>query len=294
MPATTSVVTTTSTLAEGGPLAVAEGAVDIRNVLVSGEEKAATVVYRDDPTTYQPPETGVTKVGRVRYRDDPATLDIYYPPSYTFDERLPAVVFINAWSTTQDTVLLFPNGTPMDEGLGTDDYQNSNSYISMGNAVAASGMIGVVYGTKDDPYQDLDDAMNWLTANAADLGIDQTKIAAWMWSAHTLTGLRVIMEEGDWQDDLAATVIYYGWMPYVDIRGDGPPIQLVRAMEDLDFFLESQDQFLAVAADVGLLVEVEEIQGPHSFNIEPGYEDLTIEAFTATLDYLEARFASSD
>lgn len=136
--------------------------------------------------------------------------------------------------------------------------------------------------------------MHWLTAKAADLGIVQAKIAAWMWSAHTLTGLRVIMGEGDWQDDLAAAVVYYGWVPYEDIRGNGPPVQLVRAMEDLDDFLESQDQFLTVASDVGVLVEVVEIPGPHSFNVTPGYEDLTVEAFTATLDYLEARFAGSD
>lgn len=116
-----SVVTTTVTRAERGSLPVAEGAAGIRNVLISGDEKAAAVLYRDHPTTYQPPETALTQVGRVRFRDD-ATLDIYYPPSYAFDERLPAVVFINAWSTTQDTVLLFPDGTPMDESLGTDDY----------------------------------------------------------------------------------------------------------------------------------------------------------------------------
>jgi dienelactone hydrolase len=164
----------------------------------------------------------------------------------------------------------------------------------MGNAVAASGMIGVVYGTRDDPYQDLDDAMNWLTATAADLGIDQAKIAAWMWSAHTLTGLRVIMDEGDRQDDLSAAVVYYGWLPYEDIRAGGPPIQLVRATEDLDSFLESQDRFLTLAAELGVLVEVEEVQGPHSFNIEAGYEDLTVEAFLTTLDYLQARSTGSD
>ena len=65
-------------------------------------------------------------------------------------------------------------------------------------------------------------------------------------------------------------------------------------MEDLDFFLESQDQFLTVAAEVGYPVEVEEIQGPHNFNVEPGYEDLTVEAFMTTLDYLQARFTKSD
>lgn len=251
--------------------------------MVSGEEKTATALYQDNTTTYRPQGTGQTQVGRVRYRND-ATLDIYSPPSWAFDQPLPAVVFINAWSTTQDTVLFFPDGTPMDEGLGADDYQNSNSYMSMANAIAASGLIGVVFGTRDDPYGDLEDAMGWLTSNASGLGIDENKIAARTWSAHTLTGLRVIMNEGDWQDDLAAAVVYYGWMPYEDVRGDGPPIQLVRAVEDRDFFLESQDQFLTVAADMGLLVDVEEIPGPRSLDVEPGYEDITVEAITATLD----------
>lgn len=280
---------------DDGPLGVAEVPVGIQELLVSGETKAATAIRpieEDESVTYLLPGAIDTHVGRVRYRSD-VTLDLYFPPSYTFEEALPAVVFANGWSSTQNTVMIDENGQPMDEGFGTLDWQNSHSFTSMGNLVAASGLIGVVYGTVDDPYRDLDDVVKWLTSNATELGIDPSRTAVWMWSAHALTGLRVVMGEGNRQDNLAGAVVYYGWMPSDRVRDD-LPVQVIRASEDLPFFIDSQARFFTEAEALGAPVEYAEIQGPHSFDREPGYEAATIETIDSTLRFLNEAFASTN
>lgn len=284
-----STTTTTAPTEDAGPLAVAETATQIQHVLVSGEHKTATASERDDPITYNHPGADDTQVGRVRYRDD-ATLDLYYPPGYRFDELLPAVVFANAWSTTEETILIQPDGEPMDESLGTADFQNSDSFISMGNLVSAAGLIGIVHGTTDDPAVDLDEAMTWVMANAEALGVDASRTAAWMWSAHTLTGLRIVMEKGPWQDALDAVIVYYGWMPLDTLRAD-LPIHMVKALEDLPFFIESQDAFMDAAAEVAAPIDDVEVQGPHNFDRVSGQEDSTAQAFDSTLTFLDTVFA---
>lgn len=275
-------VPTSTTLIES--LLVADSAADIGEVLVSGAERLRLVTERDEPIVYAPPGAGETRVGRVAYRDG-VTLDVYYPPAYEFDERLPAVVFINAFSTTSDTLLTRPDGMPV-EPLPSFDFQNSDSYTGMGTLVAASGMIGIVYGTGDDPARDVSDAMEWTMANAGELGVDPQHVAVWMWSAHTLTGLRAVMDDsGLWQQDLDCAVVYNGWMPVDRVRAD-LPVQVVKALGDEQFFIDSIDAFMLEAESVGAPVDYFEVDGPHGFYAKPGFEAIAEVTFQRTLEFL--------
>jgi hypothetical protein len=279
---------TRSTLIESLP--VADSAAAIGEVLVVGADRLRLVTERDDPILYAPAAVRATQVGRVAYRDD-VTLDVYYPPGHDFDEPRPAVVFVNAFSTTADTLLTRPDGIPV-EPLPSVDFQNSDSYAGMGTLVAASGIIGIVYGTGDDPARDLSDAMEWTIANAAELGIDPEHIGAWMWSAHTLTGLRAVMDEsGSWQQDLDCAVVYYGWMPADHVRPD-LPIQVVKALGDEQFFIGSIDAFMIEAESVGAPVDYLEVEGPHAFDRAPGYSAIAEETFQRTLAFLGTQFAT--
>ena len=270
-------------------VAVAKNAESISSAMMSGADKLAMATESVGVATFAPTGIEATQVGRALYRND-VSLDVYYPPDYQFDQPLPTVVFVNAFSTTAPTVLIDPEGAIMDD-LPTVDFQNADSFISLGNMVAASGMIAVVYGTGNDPRRDLSDAMTWLLDNTASLGIDPDHLSLWMFSAHTLIGLRSVMDPNEvWAESLECAVVYYGWMPHDDIRTD-LPVHVVKALEDDAFFIYSIDAFMAEADKAGAPVDYYEVQGPHAFDLEPEYADVTSTAFRKTLRFLKGHLS---
>ena len=144
-------------------------------------------------------------------------LDLYYPypPDAKKGEKLPAVVFINGVGDQ-------PSSKLKDWGI----------YKSWGRLVAASGWIGVNFearGPYDQSGPDIRDAFAFLRKDAANLGIDADRIAAWVCSGNVMSGLAVVMNDVD--AGVRGAVVYYGDSRVEKLRTD-LPVYFVRAGRD--------------------------------------------------------------
>ena len=142
-------------------------------------------------------------------------LDLYYPPDAKKGEKLPAVVFINGVGDQ-------PSSKLKDWGI----------YKSWGRLVAASGWIGVNFearGPYDQSGPDIRDAFAFLRKDAANLGIDADRIAAWVCSGNVMSGLAVLMNDVD--AGVRGAVVYYGDSRVEKLRTD-LPVYFVRAGRD--------------------------------------------------------------
>jgi len=142
-------------------------------------------------------------------------LDLYYPPNAKPGEKLPAVVFINGVGDQ-------PSSKLKDWGI----------YKSWGRLVAASGWIGVTFearGPYDQSGPDIRDAFAFLRKDAANLGIDAERIAAWVCSGNVMSGLAVLMNDVD--AGVRGAVVYYGDSKVEKLRTD-LPVYFVRAGRD--------------------------------------------------------------
>ena len=144
-------------------------------------------------------------------------LDLYYPnpPDAKPGAKYPAVVFIN----------------------GVGDQPNNKLkgweiYKSWGRLVAASGWIGVNFearGPYDQSGPDIRDVFAFLRKDAASLGIDADRIAAWVCSGNVMSGLAVLMTDVD--AGVRGAVVYYGDSKVEKLRTD-LPVYFVRAGRD--------------------------------------------------------------
>jgi dienelactone hydrolase len=142
-------------------------------------------------------------------------LDLYYPPDAKPGGKLPAVVFINGVGDRSGNKL-------KDWGI----------YKSWGRLVAASGWIGVNFearGVYDQSVSDIRDAFAFLRRDAASLGIDADRIAAWVCSGNVTSGLAVLMNDVD--PGVRGAVVYYGTSNVEKLRAD-LPVYFVRAGRD--------------------------------------------------------------
>ena len=142
-------------------------------------------------------------------------LDLYYPPDAKPGAKYPTVVFINGVGDRPDNRL-------KDWGI----------YKSWGRLVAASGWIGVNFearGAYDQSVSDIRDAFAFLRRDAARLGIDADRIAAWVCSGNVTSGLAVLMNDVD--PGVRGAVVYYGTSNVEKLRAD-LPVYFVRAGRD--------------------------------------------------------------
>jgi hypothetical protein len=142
-------------------------------------------------------------------------LDLYYPPDYREEAKLPAVVFINGVGDRPESKL-------KDWGI----------YRSWGRLVAASGWIGVNFettGAYTETGPHIRDLFAFLRTDGARLGIDADWIAAWVCSGNVTSGLPVLMESVD--SGVRGAVVYYGDAKPSKIRTD-LPIYYARAGRD--------------------------------------------------------------
>jgi len=142
-------------------------------------------------------------------------LDLYSPPDAKPGAKNPAVVFINGVGDR-------PGDSLKDWGI----------YRSWARLVAASGWIGVTFqarGPYDQSATDIRDAFVFLRRDAAKLGIDADRIAAWVCSGNVTSGLAVLMNDVD--AGVRGAVVYYGSSNVEKLRTD-LPVYFVRAGRD--------------------------------------------------------------
>ena len=232
---------------------------------------------------YEAPGAEAVTVRRdVEYRADesgPLTMDLYLPPGAQSGARLPAVLFVIGYSDLGAEKL-----------LGCK-FKEMESYISWGRSVAASGMVGITYSTRQDPAGDVHAVLRSIRENAATLGIDENRIGLWASSGNGPVALSALMQEG--KDRLACAALCYGVTLDLDgstgvaeaqamFRFANPsagktvedlprelPLLLVRAGRDETPRLnEALDRFVAKALAANLpFTLVNHATAPHAFDI---------------------------
>jgi hypothetical protein len=112
----------------------------------------------------------------------PLTLDLYYPPDHHATAApKPAVVI----------VLGYPDvGVPRPFGC---QFREMGMMVSWCRLFAASGMVGVVYETRN-PANDIHSVLAYLQKEGAALGIDANRIGLWASSGNAPVALSVLMD----------------------------------------------------------------------------------------------------
>src|SRR5918997_4624787 len=129
--------------------------------------QAAASAQGPDPTrqrvVYKHPDAEKVQVRTdVTYKTAGAAalkMDVYTPPAAKAGDRLPVVIFVNAF------------GDPP----GRAKVKTWGQYTDWPRLVAASGMVGVTYEARPDSsssYHDLASLIEYVRANASDLRVD--------------------------------------------------------------------------------------------------------------------------
>jgi acetyl esterase/lipase len=233
---------------------------------------------------------------------DDLCFDVYSPPEAA--DLLPAVIFVHG------------DGAP--ERLETA--RGWGQYVSWGQLVAASGLIGVVANHRSsaghtrmtDPMSDVEDLMRAVRDTAETHGINRDRLAIWTCSAGGPFGLRAAFYGAP--RHIRAVVAYYALMDLLHLRGASPPvvddqtirdfsaiyylqeaaserreapILIAKAGQDSPHFNASIDRFAAKAADTRLRVEMlTHPDGQHGFDIFDD-DDQTRSIVKQTLSFLK-------
>jgi hypothetical protein len=128
------------------------------------------------------------------------TMDLYYPPDA--GTRTPAVVFVTGFSDVGAKKML---GCTLKE---------MGSYISWGELVAASGLVGLTY-TNREPATDVQAILDYVRQHATSLNLDGNNIALWSCSGNVPAALSMLMQHA--RQSVKCAVLCY---PYtLDLEG---------------------------------------------------------------------------
>jgi dipeptidyl aminopeptidase/acylaminoacyl peptidase len=142
-------------------------------------------------------------------------LDVYYPPKFSFSTELPAVVFIHGDVPAEMTEIL-------------RTAKNMGQYVSWGQLVAASGLIGVTFNHRSSEQKlsrmvsvsgDIRDLIDTIRSHAKELSIDRNSLCVWACSAG-VPYLQAVMENPP--EGLRCLVVYYGMMDFQQLAGSLP------------------------------------------------------------------------
>lgn len=140
----------------------------------------------------------------------PMVMDVYYPPDFKGNKTYTPVVFVMGFPDDAATSMM---GAPL---------KNTSQYMNWGRLVAADGMAGITYLTKD-PI-DLDTVIEYLRHHAKDLKINPDNIGLWSCSNNPLTACSYMLQPG--REHIKFAVFYYPLMYSPD-----------RYMHDFLFFI---------------------------------------------------------
>lgn len=221
------------------------------------------------PVVLTLPGTERVKTATVEYAAG-RSMDIYYPSDFDFTQPAPVVVFVMGYST---------NFTMNWFGAKLKDL---GQYVSWGQLVAASGMIGVAYET-DYPDDDIEAVLRYIRQNGVELGMDSRRIALFGCSGNTMTALGALAAKNvDYAASLRCGVIFYPVISYFMNKGDEVmPAPFKRQLrKDLPIFMvtigserpewkESVSSFLAEVRGQGYPLEVAHYEkGIHGFDTD--------------------------
>ena len=175
------------------------------------------------------------------------SFDLYTPPDFHGERRLPLVVFIN--------------------GVGYRDLKDWGQYTSWARAVACEGLAAVTYqALPDRAADDLDSLMLYLKDHQGELSIDATNMAWWACSDNVLQALPLAMSKA--RSYLRCAVFYYG-MPeqWPSIRPD-LPLCIVKAGVDNPELNARIDRFALQAAALNVdMTYIVHASARHAFDV---------------------------
>jgi len=130
-------------------------------------------------------------------------MDIYYPPKFDFQKKIPAIIIVLGYTDMAGKKLL---------GSQFKDYI---TFISWCKIISASGMAAIVYETVN-PEKDILSLSNYLISNNDKLGIDTEKVGAFTLSAHTPTAINEVLSGVN--NFFQCSVVYYGFFLTKDFK----------------------------------------------------------------------------
>jgi hypothetical protein len=101
-------------------------------------------------------------------------LDIYYPPRFGFQTKLPAVIIVLGYTDEAGKKLV------------GSEFRSYAYFTSWSRVIAASGLAAIIYQSTD-PEKDIIALLNYIDSNSDKILIDQDRLAAFSVSAHTPT-----------------------------------------------------------------------------------------------------------
>jgi dienelactone hydrolase len=227
------------------------------------------------PVVFTIPGMEQTRVASVPYKPGFA-MDVYYPAKFAFGAKpLPVVIFSMGYSAD------------FTRGWFGAELKDLGQYVSWGELVAASGMIGIAYQT-DYPDDDLNAVLAFIREKGRTIGLDRSRIGIFACSGNALTGLAALADKtAEYRKAIACGVIYYPVISYFMNKGDQPmpapfkralrkdvPLLLVKIGDERPEWKEAVDTFLAGANGKGIPLEVVSYdKGVHGFDTDQATEE---------------------
>ncbi len=180
-------------------------------------------------------------------------VDIYYPPGYNFDAKLPIVILAHGFQET-------------------DEYdKDMPQHMDWAKLIAASGMIAVSAQAGSAPVENSYRVLDFLVANADVLGLDLTRIGFWACSGQGGPAFKVLQDEKlPYRDAFKAAVFIY-----LDFNSADPSVWpqnlsqfVVKAGRDENIPGETIDNFVDQARASKIPTEyIELADAPHAFDV---------------------------
>jgi len=245
------------------------------NLITAAEKRGQSI--SNEWVVHTLPEMDAVSVANVTYKEG-QTMDVYYPPDFSFRSKLPAVVFANSDNTNE----------PM--------FRNRGHYISWGQLAAASGLIAVIYDAEaQHALDDIDDLMGYMQEKGGALGIDRKRIGLWSCGSDAWVAQSILMDTSrEYQRNLRCAVFYYAGLDTDEAvvkewRRDVPQLVVMigggSPLANIGYWTE---QYVAKADEMGVPVELVEYD-------EAGWQfdtyldtDRTREIIQQTLDFMTA------
>lgn len=201
-----------------------------------------------------PAESASARVATFSY-DEGKRVDLYWPPDFGFDRRVPLVLFV---------VSIADSKVNRDVGSSAPDLA---AYVSWCAAAACQGAAAAIM-TVVEPAKDLELLALWLKKRADALFIDMGKVYLWACSSNWSSAARLVAEGGPLEKELAGLSLYY---TYVGVMTPTPakavPVEVIIPEKDNIGEMKTLASYAERLRSAGCGVRVIRVPGAgHSFD----------------------------
>jgi len=235
-------------------------------MLLSALVIGALVLSAQEPRyAFPPPVVGIVVTKDMQYAASETTalkMDVYRPPG-ALTEKRPALIFFNR-----------ATGAERSEGF----------YGAWAHAAASKGVVAILPDLRDgSEAKDFGLLVPYVTAHAAELGVDRDRIAVYAGSGNVFTAFPAVEDPS--QTAIKAAVMYYGSGPVEKFRLD-LPVLYVRAGLDRPGVNQAITALASAAVNQNAPVTLlNHPAGHHGFE-QADVDDATRDVIERTLDFV--------